>query len=249
MAKQDGVLQLRGTLENITFYKRGGNYYSRSKGGVDAKRIKTDPTFQRTRENWKEFEGAIQAGKLIRDSIRPMLKNATDPQMHNRMTSALMEVVQLDTVSNRGSRTVSNGPIRLIEGFELNNDALLSVSLGTPFNGTIDRVAGNITLDVPSFVPGDVVTAPAGATHFKIISAGVLVDFDAGTYKADLKESVAMPINYSPTADLTVVHTVPGGTAVPMMLIAGIQFIQQINGKLYALKNGAFNALRIVSVG
>lgn len=39
---------LRGTIGNITFYKSGEGYLAREKGGIDAKRIATDPAFQRT---------------------------------------------------------------------------------------------------------------------------------------------------------------------------------------------------------
>lgn len=248
MAKQDGVLQLRGTIENITFYKRGDRYFLKSKGGVDGNRVKTDPEFQRTRENNQEFREVVYAGKLLRDAIRPLLKDASDGRMCNRMVKVIMEVVQKDFISLRGQRKVSNGPVGILEGFEFNKHALLSVSLVTTINSTIDSVSRVITMNVPSFMPHEVVKAPTGVTHFKIISAGVLVDFDAGIYNTDLKESAAIPINYSATAELTLTHKVLNAATAPMMLIVGIQFMQEINGKFYKLRNGAFNALQIVKV-
>ena len=34
----------------------------------------------------------------------------------------------------------------------------------------------------------------------------------------------------------------------PILLVLGIEFVQQVNGKMYDLKNGAYNALAIVKV-
>jgi len=41
----------------------------------------------------------------------------------------------------------------------------------------------NITGDIPSFVPQNIIAAPEGASHFKIVSAGAEVDFENDTYK------------------------------------------------------------------
>ena len=42
---------------------------ARLKGGIDKKRIATDPAFQRTRENGAEFGRAGKGGKLLRSSL------------------------------------------------------------------------------------------------------------------------------------------------------------------------------------
>ena len=55
MAQQSGIIPLKGTLGNITFYKSKEGYLAREKGGVSAERIASDPAFQRTRENGAEF--------------------------------------------------------------------------------------------------------------------------------------------------------------------------------------------------
>ena len=65
MAKQSGLIKLKGTLGGITFYKSQDGYLAREKGGVDAARIASDPSFQRTRENGAEFGRAGKAGKIL----------------------------------------------------------------------------------------------------------------------------------------------------------------------------------------
>ncbi len=61
MARQSGIVPLKGTIGNITFYKSQDGYLAREKGSLDAKRIASDPKFQRTRENGAEFS---RAGKI-----------------------------------------------------------------------------------------------------------------------------------------------------------------------------------------
>lgn len=61
MARQKGIIKLKGTLGGITFYKTSlDGHLAREKGGIEAERIANDLAFQRTRENNSEFgrEGA-----------------------------------------------------------------------------------------------------------------------------------------------------------------------------------------------
>ena len=78
MARQKGIIKLKGTLGDITFYKSADGYLAREKGGIDAARIATDPKFQRTRENGEEFGTAGKAGKMLRTAIRGLLQNVSD---------------------------------------------------------------------------------------------------------------------------------------------------------------------------
>jgi len=63
MAKQAGIIKLKGTIGDIAFYKSRDGHMARLKGGIDKKRIATDTAFQRTRENGAEFGRAGKSGK------------------------------------------------------------------------------------------------------------------------------------------------------------------------------------------
>ncbi len=65
MARQDGILPMKGTIDNITFYKSGDGYIARKKTSLDANRIAKDPVSERTRETGAEFTRAGQATKLL----------------------------------------------------------------------------------------------------------------------------------------------------------------------------------------
>ena len=65
-----------------------------------------------------------------------------------------------------------------------------------PFVGTIDRAAGTLTVDMVPFVPANMIAAASGTIHFKIISAGAEIDFEAETLgeKRDAKGRVLLYI-------------------------------------------------------
>ena len=249
MAKQKGIIKLDGTIGGITFYKSTQDgYLAREKGGVSAEKIATDPAFQRTRENGEEFGRAGKAGKLLRNAIRAMLQNASDSRMVSRLTQKMVEVVQADATNPRGQRNVIDGEAELLQGFEFNISGKLGTTLYAPYTSTIDRVAGTLEANIPSFVPLNMIAAPGGTTHFKIVSAGAEIVFDSETFVMDSNESAILPWDSTATAVLTLTNAVTANSTKPLFLALGIEFYQQVNGQMYPLKNGAYNALSLVKV-
>ncbi|WP_333693671.1 hypothetical protein [Flavobacterium sp.] len=248
MARQKGIIKLKGTIGDITFYKTQDGHLAREKGGIDASRIANDPNFQRTRENGAEFGRAGKAGKLLRNSLRALLLNSSDGRMVSRLTQRMMKVIQADEVSERGLRNVIDGEAELLAGFEFNIRGKLGTSLFAPFTTNINRVTGELSVDLASFIPLNMIAAPSGTTHFKIVSAGAEIDFEAETYVVDNAVTAIMPWDAEPTVAINQVNTVTPNSTKPLFLALGIEFYQEVNGKLYSLKNGAFNPLSLVQV-
>jgi hypothetical protein len=248
MARQTGVVTLKGTIGGISFYKTRDGHMARGKGGVEGSRIKSDPAFQRTRENGAEFGRAGHGSKILRDAVRVIMQNAKDRRVVSRLTTEMVKVLQGDTTNIRGERNVVGGDLGMLQGFEFNVNAALGTTLYAPFTTTIERVTGKCEVSLPAFVPSNLVAAPSGATHFKIVSAGAEVDFAGETFIADSKESEILPWDPTETAAINLSNAVTPASTSPLFLLLGIQFYQEVNGVNYALKNGAFNSLQIVKV-
>jgi hypothetical protein len=248
MARQKGIIKLKGTIGDITFYKTQDGHLAREKGGIDASRIASDPAFQRTRENGSEFGRAGKAGKVLRTSLRGLLLNSADGRMVSRLTQQMVKVIQADTTSDRGLRNVIDGEAELLTGFEFNIRGKLGTSLFAPFTATIDRVTGEIKVDLVSFIPSNMIAAPTGTTHYKIISAGAEIDFEAESFVEAHSETAILPWDVTPTAVISQTNMVTPNSTKPLFLALGIEFYQQVNGQMYPLKNGAFNPLALVSV-
>ncbi|HVI49196.1 MAG TPA: hypothetical protein VM802_30290 [Chitinophaga sp.] len=248
MAKQDGIIPLKGTIGNFTFYKSKDGYMVRTKGGIDANRLATDPAFARTRENMAEFRHAGKSGKLLRNAFRTVLVNVGDSHLPSRLSREMVKVLQADTTSLRGQRNVIDGEAELLRGFEFNSNSPLTTTFSAPFTPAIDRVAGVLKVDVPAFVPVAMIAAPPGATHFKMEVAGAEIDFEAGAFVNGINASVEIPIDETLTAPLNLTVNVTANSTKPLFLALGIGFYQHVNGKMYGLKNGSYNALALVEV-
>ncbi|MEO6229436.1 MAG: hypothetical protein ABJB11_01930 [Ferruginibacter sp.] len=248
MAKQKGIIKLKGTLGDITFYKSKDGYLARERGGVDANRIANDPNFQRTRENGEEFGRADKAGRMLRTSIRALLQNVADSRMVGRLTQAMVKVIQADATSIRGKRNVIDGEAELLQGFEFNIRSKLGSVLYAPYATTIDRETGNLSINIPSFIPANMIAAPVSGTHFKLIAAGAAVDFENEIFEVVTAETAEIAWDSVATAVINLDHALTAASINPLFLALGIEFYQEVNGVRYPLKNGVYNALSLVQV-
>ena len=248
MARQSGLIKLKGTLDNVNFYKTKDGNLARMKTSVDAKRIANDPAFERTRENGKEFGSSAGSGKLLRDAVRPMAMNASDGRVTARMTKIMTAIKNLDTTSDRGKRVVALGiqdpaGAATLKGFDFNKDAILGSILFKPF--TVDTATGEIV--ITDLSPMNDVIWPQGATHIQLTAGFAGVDFQTAEKDLQVSASVNLPIDPL----LTTVILTPASAPVlgtTLLYLLKIEFFQEINGSQYTLKNGLYNALRIVEV-
>ncbi len=248
MAKQSGIIKLEGTIGDVTFYKSKDGLLARSKGGVDASRIQSDESFQRTRENNSEFGRAGSAGKLLRLAFRNYLQNAADSKMVSRLTKSMMEVVKADSTSIRGKRNVLDGELELLQGFDFNIEGKLSSTLYMAYVASIDRVTGTFTVSIPAFIPTNAISAPDGATHARLIMAGADINYEANTFEIVSAQSADIELSSAKIAGSDLTGVLQANSTNPLFLILGVEFYQQVNGVNYALKGGKANALSLVRI-
>jgi hypothetical protein len=248
MARQRGIIKLDGTIGDVTFYKSRDGFLAREKGGIPADRIANDPAFQRTRENGAEFGRAGKAGKLLRTAIRALLVNSRDAKMVGRLTREMVKVIQADVTNTRGMRNVIDGEAEFLEGFDFNLNAKLSTTIYAPFTRTVNRVSGQLIVELEPFIPANMIAAPSGTTHYKIVSSGGDIDFENEVYHMDTQSTAISPWDNVATPIFTLENAAPAASTHPLFLLLGIEFYQQVNGHMYPLKNGAFNALSLVKV-
>jgi hypothetical protein len=248
MARQNGILKIEGTLENLTFYKTQDGNLVKTKGGVSGDRIANDPNFQRTRENGAEFGSSASAGKLLRDALRNMMINASDNRVTSRITQVMTTIKNCDTTSIRGERNVGVG-IATIEGraqlknFNFNINAILSSILHKPYS--VNTTTGQISLS--GLKPMDDIVYPTGATHLTIKGAWLKIDFNGNTSEIAYTNEANLLINNT-ASDLSLIPSaVPAGTGSDLFLLA-IDFYQEVNSIQYSLKSGGYNSLSIVEV-
>lgn len=248
MAKFDGIFEIKGTLQGMSFYKSKDGLMIRKKGGVDKKRIKNDPAFQRTRENGSEFGHNAKMGLLMRKSVSNLISLAKDYRVSSRMAQAMSSIKNLDVTSLRGERKVWIGLANAegkqsLRGFDFNANS----SFNSVFRGlhALDTLTGEVTIS--SFNPTKNLSLPQGATHASFSVAVANVDFEFENYGVRYSPKENMPLvddvlNYTLTPD-----AMPGGTGTNFYYFL-IEFFQELNGVQYPLKNNAYNVLYLMEV-
>jgi len=245
MAKQTGVITLEGRVGRLSFYKTKDGYLAREKGGVSKSRIQNDPRFARTRENIREFGDNAKSAKLIRDALRPVISQIGDKRLNLRITQSLMQVLKADEINVRGDRKVKDGNWDLLKDMELNAGSSLGSTLY--FELQLSNSPTSFSIQLPAFVPRDLIAIPNGASHFKITATGIGVDFDLGSRTI---QSVQSPVHsvLDPfvSQSLSVDKTQLSGSHFAFLV--SVEFIQIVNGVEYAINNGAHNAAKILAV-
>lgn len=248
MARQIGIVRFQGTIGDLTFLKTRESYEVRQKSTLSAERIRTDAAFQRTRENAAEFGLAGKAGRLIRSNMQKALKGTATYRLAARIQKDLMAIVQTDGTSPRGQRCIADGDLQMIQGFDFNAKSNLDTAIYAPYEVTIDRVTGEVKVEFAAFVPIEQLTLPEGATHFKLLSAAGEFDFRELTSNAADADSGILPIDDNATPPITLTTPLSAGTTKTILLSLGINFYQRVGGTFYPLKNGNYNAMKLVKV-
>ena len=246
MARQEGIIKLKGRIGSLSFYKNQGSYLARTKGGIDGERLKTDPRFERTRENGREFLRAIKAGKLLRDAFRERLYMTADNRMSGRLTSLFSKVIKTDAVSTRGERLVMAGQLDLLNGFEFNMGSNLDKVFSGSYVVEFNRETGLGEVNVAAFNPGMNFQKPEGATHAQLVLIAGEFDFDGLSYNTASGQSVAIDLSLQNQEALTIQAQLNANSTGAIVLMLGVMFYQSVNGVQYKMNNGASNALRVV---
>lgn len=248
MAKQKGIVKLKGTIGDFTFYKTRDGYIAREKGGIEKSRIMNDPAFKRTRENGMEFGTAGKGGQLIRKASRILMRQASDHRVTSRLVQILMQVVKSDLLNERGKRTIQDGDMGLLNEFNFNEKGKLNSVFFSGYAPSFDRATGVFTVDVDSLVPNEAIDAPRGTTHIQLSAGVCALDFVGRSFEEDSTTSAIIPWDQQMQPALSLTASINGGGVLPVLQLIGVSFFQEVNGEMYSLRNGSFNALSIVGV-
>lgn len=247
MAKQSSIIKIEGTIDDLTFYKSKDGYRIRKKTGVAADRIERDPQFQRTRENGKEFGHVAQMGKLMRRAIIDLLAEVRDDTLVPRMVRRLSKIKNLDSTSVRGDRQVAIGlqtdEENLLRGFDFNREAPLQQVLRKDIE--LDTATGVMTL--ANFDPTKHLAYPQGTTHVGFRAGFLNINLETEEAELQVSPEVDTAINAAPASITLTPDAVPAGDGNQVHLLL-VEFYQEMNGAMYPLNTGAFNALSVVEV-
>ncbi len=248
MARQKGIIKLTGPVGDVSFYKSGTDYLARTKGGVDADRIKTDPAFARTRENGQEFGRAGKASKLLRNALKGPISKTADNKVASRLTTALLKVIQADTTNARGERTVLAGDLSLLQGFEFNRNNGLDDMVKAAHTVSFDRTTGEATIAVDFSNPSLELNQVDGADVVKFTVGLAAVDFENSEYEVDVVESEELVISSTDEAEISLTSSIAANSTLPIFIVLGAEYYQELNGVYYLINSQVSKAMEMVNI-
>ncbi|WP_242205705.1 hypothetical protein [Aestuariivivens insulae] len=171
MAKQKGVIKLKGTTQGVCYYKLNGKYIARKASGPSKERINTDPAFANVKANNQEFAAAVLLSKAIRTGLGEITKQFKDTYMASRLTGVCRLIIQQGR-GEQGKREANllNQPNKLI-GFELNKSNPFKQIYTAPIKIEHNTGSRAITITVPKSSEANLKRKPKKATHFKLTGA------------------------------------------------------------------------------
>ncbi|WP_347220152.1 hypothetical protein [Chryseobacterium sp.] len=109
MATYESLIKIKGSVGDLVFYTLNGKNVVRKKSGFNKKAFKKDPSYEKVRQNSSEFGHCSKTGKIIRNSLDLYLKETGDTLLYQSFAKLMTEIKNLDTISERGKRSVENG--------------------------------------------------------------------------------------------------------------------------------------------
>lgn len=266
MARNNSFIRLEGTLDGLTFYRKNGESFVKTKNRVSKHRIMNDPAYRRTRENMQEFGGAARTGKAFRESFSGIIKLVGDTYVSARISSLMRNICSLGT-GVRGQRDIDVvSQVDLLSGFEFN----LNKPFDTQFNApstppVINAARDTVTWDIPDFNTNNHVLVPEGATHFRLaLAAGYTSNYEwvaptksyepveddvngkgLITYSGDIPIGGMVGSATNLVVDMSSIGAIPVTSA--LFAATAIVFYQMVNGTLYEFAQG--HAMKIAVGG
>ncbi len=233
------------------------------KGGPTADQIKTRPTYQKLRNNQKEFAVASMMAKTLRGALTDNMSDICETYVSGRLTAKFRNLAKLeDGQTGRRPLYISKHG-QLLNGFEFNTSFPFDEIYRSHFHIKTGSRSGQVILHFPAFIPDETFKKPTLATNFKIKSRLVAIS----DYKYDDFEESYLPLNNdinglygtyeTPMLPLLKIPTSPMTTQVcinhegssdqtAFFLIMAISFYAYQNGKFTHLPKESAMSIKTV---
>lgn len=245
MARQIGIIKIKGSIGDLSFYESAGVQLVRKKTGATKKQIEMDPRFQRTKENAQEFGRTMKSCKLLKQRLQDILFQCTDKSFFNRLVSRMSMVLKSDPVHRRGERIVTGRGLELLGGLETNRNFKFKDQVLTDIHVSFDVTKGAGIVAVPAFIPAQRIRRYETSTHAQMVFA--VIEFGA-TIPAQIEPIVWRSDHHA----LSNVRPIPGikfsfgwipklGNA--LIVLVGVCYFEQIAGSYFPVVKGKYNAV------
>ncbi|WP_276483270.1 hypothetical protein [Paraflavitalea pollutisoli] len=247
MAKLDGLLKLRGSVGGLTFVRgEHGETYVKEKSGPRPCRLKDGEDFANSRRAAAEFKTSGKATRTFRYAMDRLLAGVEGRSLTGRINAWLLRAIQSDAVNEWGYRRVEAGDLTVLEGFEFNESLPLEELLPLNLRDRVPAGRDEARISVPGFrLRRADKNVPKLATHFRMVSAMIFVDFDKHTYSRAVRVGPMTAIGRKSGADFDFDHGIVPKPGELSFWLLGVEFVRQEGDKPVVVRGGAVRCMRV----
>jgi hypothetical protein len=243
MAKVIAPFKFKGAIGDIVFYENEYGPQARQKGSPTEWHIKHQDSFKNAHRTGAEWKRATAAAKLLRCAAGGLLKSVTGMGTNGHFNKALLSTIKADKIHGLGERVIGSGNPGLLTGLELSYKLSLDDALPLNPEHCFRMEDGKISLQVPAFRLRKKKALPGTATHYRLVSAVLRIDFEKNDYDRDIKAGPLQAMGRKAGEAFSVEHVLAEDT-VDRFWLLGIEFYRIENGKQTLVKGGG--ALRVM---
>jgi len=249
MAKYESIVTIRGTIDDLTFRNTAeGNIVGR-KTGPTREKVLTHENFKRTRNNASEFKQAVHDARLLRRALGSLLDGVRCTTLNGHVNGLLYRVCKADKEHDYGSRSAAGGDVGILTGFDLNKKLSLDTVLPMQLVHRLDGATGMMKVRIAPFIAYKRKGYSKEATHFRMVSGGVVLNFRDNRYSNNIQTSGLLPLSRKTPGDICLEHQLNGKEGDVFIQVVGIQLYKLVNGKEVLVKGGAVRILEAVKKG
>lgn len=243
MAKIQSPFKIRGSVGDMTYFVNEYGQQIKEKGGPTAWQVQHLERFTNTRHNAAEWKRATAASRLVRHALGNLLHSVNNMRLSGRMNKPLLAAIKDDLIHDYGERVVSAGNLSKLSGFEFNHKLLLEDALPLNIENCFSLEAGKLALDVPAFRIRKKKGIPKGATHYRLVSCILSIDFDKRTYHQDKQVSELHAMGRKAGAAFSIEQVVKPVNDQGCYWLMGIEFYKLVNEQPELVRGGALRVM------
>lgn len=243
MARYKSHIEYSGSIDNLTFYKNDYGNQVKSKGSPSEHAMKHGKNFDNPRRNAAEFARAGAASKLFHQAMGPVLAGVNNQRLSGRMIGWLHDVIKGDRIHDKGERIMSAGDFSGLAGFELNVNRELDDVLPLNSANHLSLEGGKAKVDIPAFRLRKKKSIPEGATHYRLISCLLTIDFDKKQFTRAVQEGPLCAMGRTAGAGFCVEQEIPAMDQQGCFWLVGIAFYKLVDEKPKLVKGGAMRVV------
>lgn len=243
MAKVISPIKLIGSIGDITFFENEYGPQAKSKGGPTEWQVKNLDQFANTRRNATEMKRATAVSRLTRAALGSLRHSVKNIRLSGRMIGQLLDVLQSDPVHDKGERVVASGDLSLLRGFEFNHKLSLDDALPLNVENAYAIEEGRVIIDIPAFRLRKKKALPADATHYRLVSCVLSIDYEKGTYRQDKQVGAFQAMGRKAGAPFCLEQLVQPDNEQGSFWLLGIEFYKMVKEEPVLVKGGALRVM------